>query len=134
MRRALDDDHYLEGRYAGAMDLPSEREQLDAIVGARTYQLVNRYLGGDYGRERELYTVTPDQVLAHARTVGLPSWVQYRPNTYDGIYIVPRGDRWAVYHQERGKSHGDTLFDTKDEAFEHVVMNDYVPRCLRGAS
>lgn len=103
-------------------------EQLEALLGARTWDLAVRYAGGDHAALLDMLTVTLEELVAFARERGLPeTWVHREPGARDGVYLVESGGRFVVYSQERGRREEESCFDSEPEAFEYLVATYYMP-------
>ena len=112
----------------GVGDIP-KREQLEALITGRTWDLAVRYAGSDHPRLLSMLDVTLEELVAHARERGLPeTWVHREPGRADGLYLVEDGGRFCVYAQDRGRLDSEQAwFDTEPEAFEYLIETYYLP-------
>ena len=79
------------------------REQLAIITEGRIRQAVEKYLGGDWSRRQELFTISLAEFHAWVDSVPLPrGGVHNKPQASDGIYVLKERGRWVVFYQERG--------------------------------
>ena len=105
-----------------------ERDQLEALIEGRTWDLAVRFAGGDHQALLGMLTVTLEQLVAFAREHGLPeTWVHRAPGSADGLYLIEDDDGFAVYSQERGRPEPVVRFESETAALEHLIATHYMP-------
>jgi hypothetical protein len=105
----------------------SKDEQIAAILNGREWEFAQRFLAGDVGLMDRSWTITKQDVKAYIAKHGFPEgWVRFKPQTYDGVYLLPRDDGWEVHYQERGLVYDQEHFNTWDEAMDYLLDNYYL--------
>ncbi len=98
------------------------QEQLEIITSGKVYEAVRDHLGGDWNRIRELFTIRRAQFDAWAYQIQLPfGRVTNRLSAHDGVYVIPQGDEWLVFEQERGIRFSETFHYDYDLAKQHAL-------------
>jgi hypothetical protein len=106
-----------------------KREQLAALLGGKTWDLAVRYCNSDHQALLRSLDVTLPELVAWAKEHGIPvGWFRDAPATFDGVYLVSRGERWAVYRQERGEVFDAVELDDRDAALELLLTRYYMPK------
>ena len=116
------------------MTIPKE-EQCAAILHATLSQLAGRYCAGDLRALCQTVDVTrldlKDYLATHEHPKG---WWWLKEETYDGLYLVPRGAKWYVYLQERGERYDVQTFTSRDDALDFVIDRFFLPQLELRAS
>ena len=87
-----------------ALETLSPDERLDIVAAHGLWQVVRDHLGGDWSRRQEVVDgISRETFFAWADRQPLPSGrIHDSAGTFDGIYVLPDGDGWRVFEQERG--------------------------------
>ncbi len=110
--------------------MPNKREQIEAILTGRTWELAAKYYGGDLARWTAERVVSLEDLVEYVNEHGLPpGWAHTEPGTADGVYLVASDTKFVCYAQERGQVVPDThrSFDSHDEALRYFLRTNYLP-------
>jgi hypothetical protein len=107
---------------------PPTFDQIQALLTGRARQFTHewtgktRLTGSEY---KEVFTVTRDEVHQYVARNGIPTgaWSS-RPGVSDGLYMVEKGELYAVYFQERGIAFDQTTYPTKIDA--EAALTDWL--------
>jgi hypothetical protein len=117
------------------MDRPTRQEQAEAILTQRAQRMASQVLGrratnsADFEAAFNLEWIDliseipgPDALLALGRNIVGPK---------DGLYIIPGGDTYRVYLQERGESRyevtGADFEKARDAAIHRLIQLQGMP-------
>ena len=104
-------------------------EQCAAILHAKEWDLAKRYCGGDIQKLRALLDVSREDLKEYLATHGHPrGWWWLTEETFDGLYLVPRGDGWVVYLQERGRCEYEQCFQNRGDALDFILDTFYLKK------
>lgn len=102
-------------------------EQCAAILHAKQWDLAKRYCGGDIQKLSALLDVTREDLKEYLSTHDHPNgWWWLTKETFDGIYMLPRGDGWVVYAQERGECYFEQMFPDREAALDFLLDTFYL--------
>jgi hypothetical protein len=108
------------------MNMPSDEDQIAALLKGEDYDLVRTVLGkehieaGDYAR---VITVSFDAVVGYLNancTINDIAITKESPR--EGYYALPNGDYWVVYRQERGVDSGRDVKRSENDVFAHFAQ------------
>lgn len=115
-------------------DMIPIEEQAAALVNGRAFELASKYCNGDLRLLDERWTITIADLIRYVKENGIPAgWLHFRPETFDGLYLIQSGSVWSVYKQERGEIPEESRrsFCSDDAALEYVLLNYYMPASRR---
>ena len=104
-------------------------EQCRAVLFAETWELAQKYCGGDHDKLMSGLTISREDLRNYIADFGYPKgWWRFEPAAYDGLYTIEQNQVWIVYFQERGRIDHQfpQKFATRAEAEDFVLDNVYL--------
>ena len=108
------------------MKIPAD-EQILAILQAKEGELAAKY--GVTAPNEITWSISKVDVKRYIAENGFPgTWVHFREQSFDGVYLLPANFEWKVCYQERGLIHYEERFPSKEEAMDYLLDEYYLKR------
>ncbi|MFM8899804.1 MAG: hypothetical protein ACKOF9_07635 [Burkholderiales bacterium] len=97
-------------------------------------QAIEKYLGGDFSRISELFSISQEDYVAWdlARPLKEDGWIRTTRSSQDGIYFIRDGvNFWSIYQQERGSVMWTECFQSYEDARRYFAVTLGLGRHLK---
>ncbi len=108
-----------------SFEIPSEEEQIEALMDDSNHDLVCSVLGKkrlDPGDYYAVMTVSFQSVLRYVESnYSVDQIATTTEKLHDGYYALPIGSTWHVYYQEKGGRDHDLIAQSTTDVFRHYI-------------